>query len=236
MKRKKYGIIKIILIFLHIGDITMSQDLLEKTLKYIKERFENDSSGHDYYHSLRVYRLATSICKEESADLEIVQLASLLHDVDDYKLFGGKAGAYINAEAFLKDNEISKAKIDAICEIIATISFKGTGTQIPQSIEGKIVQDADRLDAIGAIRIARTFAFGGSKNRIMHIPNEKPRGNMSLKEYSTSNGTTINHFYEKLLKLKDLMNTEKAKKLAELRHKYMEKFLEEFYNEWDGLV
>ncbi|MFW2490670.1 HD domain-containing protein [Clostridium chromiireducens] len=214
----------------------MKEDLLEKTLQYIREQFKDDSSGHDYYHSLRVYKLATSICKEESADLEIVQLASLLHDVDDYKLFGGNAGAYSNAENFLKNNEISKAKINAVCEIIASISFKGTGAQIPESIEGKIVQDADRLDAIGAIGIARTFAFGGSKNRIMHVPNEKPRENISFKEYSTSNGTTLNHFYEKLLKLKDLMNTEKAKKLAESRHQYMENFLEELYNEWDGLV
>lgn len=214
----------------------MNKDLLEKTLLYIQERFKNDYSGHDYYHSIRVYKLATSICKEENADLEIVQLAALLHDVDDYKLFGGNAGASSNAEEFLMSNKIDDIKIKVICEIIASISFKGTDTQIPKSLEGKIVQDADRLDAIGAIGIARTFAYGGSKNRSMHIPNEKPREDMNMEEYAKSNGTTINHFYEKLLKLKDLMNTETAKTFAESRHKYMENFLGEFLNEWEGLI
>lgn len=214
----------------------MNDELLEKTLLYIKARFENDYSGHDYYHSVRVYKLATSICKEEKADLEIVQLAALLHDVDDYKLFGGEAGTYSNAETFLKANNIPDTKIKAICYIISTISYKGTDTQIPQSMEGKIVQDADRLDALGAIGIARTFAYGGSRNRDLYIPNEKPKDNMSFEEYSTSNGTSINHFYEKLLKLKDMMNTGTAKKIAEARHKYMEEFLEEFFNEWDGRI
>lgn len=212
----------------------MNKDLLEKTLLYIKEKFQNDYSGHDYYHSVRVYNLAASICKEENADLEIVQLASLLHDVDDYKLFGGKIGTYSNAEAFLKANGVPDERIKAICGIISTISFKGTDTQVPKSIEGKIVQDADRLDAIGAIGIARVFAYGGSKNRAIHIPHEKAHENMSFEEYSASKGTSINHFYEKLLKLKDLMNTETAKKMAESRHKYMEGFLSEFYAEWDG--
>lgn len=214
----------------------MNKDLLEITLQYIQQRFQNDYSGHDYYHSVRVYKLATSICKGENADLEIVQLAALLHDVDDYKVFGGSVGTSSNAEAFLKRNKINDTKIKVICEIIATISFKGTDTQIPKSLEGKIVQDADRLDAIGAIGIARTFAYGGSKNRSMHIPNEKPREDMNGEEYSKSKGTTINHFYEKLLKLKDLMNTETAKALAESRHRYMENFLNEYLNEWEGLI
>lgn len=212
----------------------MNEDLLKKTLLYIKEKFEDDHSGHDYYHSVRVYNLATFICKKENANLETVQLASLLHDVDDYKLFGGNTGTYSNAETFLKDNKISDEKIKLICDIISSISFKGTDTQVPQSIEGKIVQDADRLDAIGAIGIARVFAYGGNKNRDIHIPEEKARDNMNFKEYSTYHGTSINHFYEKLLKLKDLMNTETAKKMAESRHKYMENFLSEFYVEWDG--
>lgn len=214
----------------------MDKDLLERTLLYIQERFQNDYSGHDYYHSIRVYKLATSICKGENADIEIVQLAALLHDVDDYKLFGGNVGTSSNAEAFLISNKIADIQIKAICDIIASISFKGTDTQIPKSLEGKIVQDADRLDAIGAIGIARTFAYGGSKNRSMHIPNQKPREDMNLEEYTKSNGTTINHFYEKLLKLKALMNTETAKTLAESRHKYMENFLNEFLNEWEGLI
>lgn len=214
----------------------MNEELLEKTLEYIKERFQNDYSGHDYYHTIRVYKLATSICKEEKGDLEIVALASLLHDVDDYKLFGGNSGKCVNAEAFLMDNKISDEKIKAVCDIISSISFKGTGKQVPKSKEGQIVQDADRLDAIGAIGIARTFAYGGSKNRNLHIPNEKPRDNMNFEEYAAANGTTINHFYEKLLKLKDLMNTETAKNIAESRHKYMENFLDEFLREWDGTI
>lgn len=214
----------------------MNEELLQKTLSYIKERFQKDFSGHDYYHSVRVYKLATSICKNEGTDLEIVQLASLLHDVDDYKLFGGNVGGYSNAEAFLKDNGVLDIKIKHICSIISSISFKGTDTQVPESMEGKIVQDADRLDAIGAIGIARTFAYGGSKNRAMYIPDEKPHEDMNLEEYASSTGTTINHFYEKLLKLKDLMNTETAKNIAESRHKYMESFLKEFYNEWDGII
>lgn len=222
--------------FLQIGETVMNEDLLEKTLSYIKEKFENDYSGHDYYHSVRVYKLATSICKEENADLEIVQLASLLHDVDDYKLFGGNECNCRNAETFLKDNKISETKIKAICDSISSISFRGTGKQVPESLEGKIVQDADRLDAIGAIGIARTFAYGGSKNRAMHIPNERHCEYKNFEEYSKSNGTSINHFYEKLLKLKALMNTETAKKIAESRHKYMESFLTEFLSEWDGII
>lgn len=212
----------------------MNEDLLKKALTYIKEKFEGDHSGHDYYHSVRVYNLATFISREENADLEIVQLASLLHDVDDYKLFGGNNGTCPNAESFLKDNNISDEKIKSICDIISSVSFKGTDTQVPRSAEGKVVQDADRLDAIGAIGIARVFAYGGNKNRDIYIPEEKPRDNMNFKEYSACQGTSINHFYEKLLKLKDLMNTETAKKMAESRHKYMENFLSEFYAEWDG--
>lgn len=212
----------------------MNEELLEKTLMYIKKRFQNDFSGHDYYHSIRVYNLATTICENENANLEIVQLASLLHDVDDYKLFDGIIGSCSNAEAFLKDNKIAEEKIRFILDIIASISFKGTDTKIPTSKEGKIVQDADRLDAIGAIGIARVFAYGGSKNRSIHIPNEKARSNMNFEEYSNNQGTSINHFYEKLLKLKALMNTETAKIIAEARHKYMEDFLSEFFDEWDG--
>lgn len=221
--------------YLWIGDIIMDEELFKEALEYIKEKFENDYSGHDYYHSIRVYNLATCICKNEKADLEIVQLSALLHDVDDYKLFDGNVGDYSNAKIFLRNNKISENKIKDICDIISSISFKGTDTKVPKSKEGKIVQDADRLDAIGAIGIARAFSYGGNKSRIMHIPNEKPHYNMNFEQYSTYKGTTINHFYEKLLKLKDLMNTETAKNMAQARHKYMESFLREFFNEWDGI-
>ncbi|MFA6076051.1 MAG: HD domain-containing protein [Negativicutes bacterium] len=212
----------------------MDEKLLEKTLLHIRDRFKNDYSGHDYYHSVRVYKLATTICKTENANLEIVQLAALLHDVDDYKLFGGRMGDFSNAESFLKHSNISKTKINIMCEIISTISFKGTGIQIPKSQEGKIVQDADRLDAMGAIGIARVFAYGGNNNRVLHIPDKKPMDDMNAEQYSNCKGTSINHFYEKLLKLRDLMNTKAAKELAESRHRCMEMFLEEFSEEWDG--
>lgn len=214
----------------------MDEKFLEKTLLFIKDIFKNDGSGHDFYHSLRVYNIATSICKEENADLEIVQLASLLHDIDDYKLFGGKIGSCSRAKEFLEANNISTKKINAICEIISSISFKGKDTQIPKTIEGKIVQDADRLDAIGAIGIARVFAYGGSINRAIYIPEEKPLEDMNEEEYYNHKGTSINHFYEKLLKLRGLMNTETAKKLAESRNKYMQDFLNEFFLEWEGKI
>lgn len=214
----------------------MNKELLEKTLEYVKERFKEDFSGHDYYHTLRVYKLAASICNEEKADLEIVQLAALLHDVDDYKLFGKNEGKITNAELFLRENNVSEEKINAINDIIASISFKGTDTKVPETIEGKIVQDADRIDAIGAIGIARAFAYGGSRNRSMYDPDEKPRDHMDFEEYSKNKGTTINHFYEKLLKLKDMMNTESGRRVAENRHKYMEDFLNEFYHEWEGRI
>lgn len=205
-------------------------------MPYIKARFQADYSGHDYYHSVRVYELATAICRKETADLEVVQLAALLHDVDDYKLFGGKADECPQAEAFLRENGISGQKSRLICGCIVSVSFKGTDTRIPESMEGKILQDADRLDAIGAVGIARAFAYGGSRNRSIHIPGELPRKAMNFEEYSNSKGTTINHFYEKLLLLKNMMNTQTAREMAEHRHRFMEQFLSEFFDEWDGNV
>lgn len=214
----------------------MNKKLLKNTLEYVEERFKGDFSGHDYYHTLRVYKLATTICNQERANLEIVQLAALLHDVDDYKLFDKNNDSTTNAELFLRKNNVSEENIKLICDIIATISFKGKDTKVPETIEGKIVQDADRIDAIGAIGIARAFAYGGSRNRSMYDPSEKPRDDMSFEEYSKNTGTTINHFYEKLLKLKDMMNTECGKKVAEERHKYMEDFLRQFYSEWEEQI
>ena len=143
---------------------------------------------------------------------------------------------FYNAKTFLKNLEFSDEKIESICHIISQVSFKGTDSVVPDTIEGKIVQDADRLDAIGAIGIGRTFAYGGSHKTPMHIPNMEIKENMSAEEYYKNVGTTINHFYEKLLKLKDLMNTETAKKMAHHRHEYMQEFLKEFYDEWEGII
>lgn len=210
------------------------EDIVNKTLEYVKEFFENDFSGHDFYHTLRVYNLAKYISNFEACDKELVVLGALLHDVDDYKLVGHETEAFHNAKTYLKRQGITDDKIEQICHIISQVSFKGTDSVIPDTIEGKIVQDADRLDALGAMGIGRTFAYGGSHKTPMHIPDMEYKENMSADEYYKNKGTTINHFYEKLLKLKDLMNTETAKKMAKHRHEYMEEFLREFYDEWEG--
>ena len=210
------------------------KDIIEKAIAYDKEFFKNDYSGHDFWHTLRVYNNAKLIAKDESCDEEIVFLAALLHDVDDYKLVGEQDEPLQNAKKFLRDNEYPEKRIEWICQIISQISFKESGKDVPDSLEGKIVQDADRLDAIGAIGIARAFAFGGFFHEVMHNPELHYREDLSVEEYKKKNGTTINHFYEKLLKVKDLMNTETAKTIAKNRHQYMEDFLDEFYAEWDG--
>lgn len=210
------------------------EELIKETIKYVKEFFANDFSGHDFWHTLRVYNLARYICRLEKSDMEIVCLAALLHDVDDYKLVGKEAEPFKNAKSFLRKLQYSPDKIEKICHIISQVSFKGSDTITPDTIEGKIVQDVDRLDAIGAIGIARTFAYGGSHKIPMHIPDMKYNDDMSSEEYYKNVGTTINHFYEKLLKLKGMMNTDTAKKMAEHRHNYMDLFLKEFYDEWNG--
>ena len=212
------------------------ENIIDETIEYVKEFFANDFSGHDFYHTLRVYNLAKYIANIENCDKELVCLSALLHDVDDYKLVGKEVEPFYNAKKFLKSENYPNNKIEKICHIISQVSFKGKDTVTPNTIEGKVVQDADRLDAIGAIGIARTFAYGGSHKTPMHIPNMQYKENMSAEEYYQNVGTTINHFYEKLLKLKDLMNTETAKKMAEHRHKYMQDFLSEFYDEWEGKI
>ena len=212
------------------------ENIIDKTIEYVKDFFEKDFSGHDFYHTLRVYNLAKYITKFEECDIELVYLGALLHDVDDYKLVGKEKEPFSNAKTFLKSLGFSNKEIEQICHIISQVSFKGKDTVVPDTIEGKIVQDADRLDAIGAIGIGRTFAYGGSHKIPMHIPNMEYKENMSAEEYYENVGTTINHFYEKLLKLKDLMNTETAKNMAKHRHEYMEDFLKEFYDEWEGKI
>lgn len=211
----------------------MENELLERAIASIKVLFENDFSGHDFYHSLRVYQSATRIAEIEHANLFLVQLAALLHDTDDAKLFQ-TSNQLSHAVSFMEQNKIPQETADAVCQIIREVSFKGKESVKPSSLEGMIVQDADRLDAIGAIGIARTFAYGGSRNRAIYNPEEKPLLEMTQEQYVNHKGTSIHHFYEKLLKLKEQMNTPTARKMAEERHKFMEIFLEQFYNEWDG--
>lgn len=206
---------------------------IENAKKYIYDFFKNNESSHDYYHSLRVYEMAKHILKYESANSYIVLLAALLHDVDDYKVSPSTCQNMDNAKTFLKNNNVLEQDIVLICEIINDVAFKGKDTKIPKTIEGKIVQDADRLDALGAIGIARALTYGGNKNRILYDPNILPNLDMKEDEYRNHISTTINHFYEKLFKLKDLMNTNVAKEIAEKRDNYMQEFIKIFKNEWE---
>ena len=206
---------------------------MEKIKEFVKDLLVKEYSGHDYYHCIRVYNNAMLICKDMDCDKQLVSVASLLHDVDDAKLFDSKD--YDNARKILNDLNYEKDFIEKVINIIKDVSFKGKDSVIPSSLEGKIVQDADRLDAIGAIGIARTFAYGGNHNRLIYDPSIKPNLNMDYNQYKNANNPTINHFYEKLLILKDMMNLEKSKQIAIHRHKFMEDYLREFYDEWDGI-
>ena len=211
----------------------MNQNI-EKTINFVKQRLEGAEAGHDWFHIERVWKLSKKIAKNEKANTEIVELAALLHDIADPKFHDGDETLAIKISLeFLKSIDVEENIINQVLYIIENISFKNR-SQAPEipSIELQIVQDADRLDAIGAIGIARTFNFGGFKNNLMYHPDIQPQLNRSKEEYKKSNGTTINHFYEKLLLLKDLMNTETAKKIASERHDFMLKFLDEFYKEW----
>jgi uncharacterized protein len=210
-------------------------EIIQKTAEYVKSEFERDSTGHDWWHIYRVWKNSLAICQHEKADVYTVELAALLHDLDDWKLSPSADGTPIRALAWLHQMEVPPAVADHICEIITHLSFKGAGVEEKIStIEGMIVQDADRLDAIGAIGIARAFAYGGHKNRQLHNPDEAPQMHQSFEQYKNSQGSTINHFYEKLLLLKERMNTPTAKRIAEERHAYMEQFLNRFLKEFEG--
>lgn len=209
--------------------------VIENGIIFIKELFKNDFSGHDFHHTLRVFKLAARIAEIENANVDIVKLAALLHDVDDIKLSPNTHKNKDNARKFLNENNIDENTINLIIEIISEISYKGKDTTPSKTLEGKCVQDADRLDAIGAIGIARAFAYGGNHNRVMYDPEIKPNLNMNEEEYRKSNSTTINHFYEKLFNLTSLMNTNTAKEIAKQREKYMEDYIKQFLDEWNGI-
>ena len=213
-----------------------SKNLIEKTRLYVEKELAGDGSGHDWWHVYRVWSIAKKITQKENADPTIVGLSALLHDIADWKFNDGDESAGSRqATAWLNKNGVDPRLVGEVCEIISTLSYKGAGVATPmRTIEGKIVQDADRLDAIGAVGIARTFAYGGNKNRLMYHPEETPVMHESFGHYKNNKGHTINHFHEKLLLLKDRMNTESAKKLAEQRHLFMENYLDRFHKEWNG--
>ncbi|MCW3127557.1 MAG: phosphohydrolase [Bacteroidetes bacterium] len=209
---------------------------INKTVGYVQAELANAEGGHDWHHIYRVWNTAKEIASHEQCDILIVELAALLHDIADSKFNGGdeEIGPR-KAEQFLTSIEIDKDTISHVVSIIRNISFKGgKEAKAFSSVELDVVQDADRLDAIGAIGIARAFNYGGYKGRALYDPAVPPNMNMSKEEYKNSSAPTINHFYEKLLLLKDKMNTETGKKMAQQRHDFMINFLEQFYEEWEG--
>lgn len=211
--------------------------IIANTIVFVKETLKGVEGGHDWFHVERVYKNALQIAKQEKVDGFVVSLGALLHDIADSKFYGGdETVGPQKARAFLMSEQVAEPIIVHIEQIIKNISYKGGNfKQIFTSPELKVIQDADRIDAIGAIGIARCFNYGGFKNRELYNPAISPNLNMTKEEYKKSKAPTINHFYEKLLLLKDKMNTETGKKIAEERHVFMEKFLKQFYNEWNGL-
>lgn len=212
------------------------EEVIKRTADYIKSKLDGEGSGHDWWHVYRVWKTAIEIGKKECADLFVVQLAALLHDIADWKFHSGddSVGPKLAGE-LLEKLDVDENIIFNVCKIIKEVSFKGAGVKSKiKTKEGMVVQDADRLDAIGAIGIARAFAYGGHKGREIYNPNIKPEKHETFEQYRNNKGTTINHFYEKLLLLKDLMNTPSARKIAEERHKFMEEYLDRFFKEWEG--
>ncbi len=215
----------------------LPQDILAQTEAHVRQVMTVEHAGHDWWHVYRVLQNARTICAEETgADLFVVTLAALLHDIADHKFHGGDHTLGPKAaRTWLAQYDLPEPIIDHVADIIDSLSFKGAGVASEMAtLEGKIVQDADRLDAIGAIGIARAFAYGGQKNRALYDPDETPVMHTRFEDYKNSKSSTINHFYEKLLLLKDLMNTPTAKRMAKARHAFMEEYLAQFYAEWDG--
>lgn len=208
-------------------------------IKKVEEKFKlslsEEPTGHGWWHSLRVTDLAKKISQTEGGDLFVIELASLLHDIDDWKF--SKSSPTARVRRLLEELKVDKQSIKDVCYIIDNVSFKGALVKDKmESKEGRIVQDADRLDAIGAIGIARTFAYGGFKGREIYNPDIKPQFHKTANDYKNSKGTSINHFYEKILLLKDRLNTETAKQIAKQRHEFVENYLKQFLGEWNGEV
>jgi uncharacterized protein len=215
------------------------EKIIANTITFVKKELKDAEGGHDWFHIERVFKNTILISREEKVDVFIVSLAALLHDIADPKFYNGDEtiGPRIASE-FLKKQKVSSSIIEHVTHIIKHISFKNSFDKESKkftSIELKVVQDADRLDAIGAIGIARCFNYGGFKNRTLYNPAISPNLTMTKEQYKTSDAPTMNHFYEKLLLLKDQMNTASGKKIAAKRHAFMEMYLTQFYDEWNGI-
>ncbi|MFA8301287.1 MAG: HD domain-containing protein [Hyphomicrobiales bacterium] len=210
--------------------------VLQQVATFVKEKLMGEGTGHDWYHIDRVRQLSLYIAQKEKANLFVVELGALLHDISDWKFNGGDLNESANiADKLLRSLDVLPKDIQSVCNIINEVSFKGAGVEDkPSSLETMIVQDADRLDAIGAIGIARTFAYGGSIKQPIHDPEFTPKLHSSFEEYKNEKTSTISHFYEKLLLLKDRLHTKVGKEIGEQRHQYMLEFLERFYQEWEG--
>ncbi len=215
-----------------------SDQIIQKTVEFVKHTLHDAEGGHDWWHVYRVWKTAMHIASKEKADMLVVELGALLHDIADSKFHhGNEEIGPAKARTFLQALGVEEMIINHVVNIIANISFKGGKVQQQfKSPELDVIQDADRLDALGAIGIARTFNYGGHKGRAIYDPGIKPNLQLTKEEYKNSTAPTLNHFYEKLLLLKDLMNTETGKQMAEKRHEFMVAYLDQFYNEWDGNV
>ncbi len=209
--------------------------ILQAAAALAKGELEHEGSGHDWWHIYRVTELAKRIAAEEGADPFICELAALLHDLADEKLVDDPEAGMKRTEQWMLDNGAQPEEAAHVMEIISTMSFKGGNGSPMKTLEGRVVQDADRLDALGAIGIARTFVYSGKKGRPMYDPAIPVRHDMTPEEYRSGKDTAINHFHEKLLKLRDLLNTEAGRRIADDRHAFMEEFLQRFDREWNGL-
>lgn len=213
-----------------------NNDIIQKTVEFVKQTLQDDSSGHDWWHIERVWNNAKYIARKENADMLVVELGALLHDIADWKFHGGttEKGGQV-ARAWLKKAKVDSRITEAVVHIVKNVSYKGAGVSSQmKSLEGKVVQDADRLDAIGAIGIARCFTYGGYSKAPIYNPNEKPTMHETFEDYKKNQTSSITHFYEKLLLLKEKMNTKTGKKIAKKRHVFMEAYLNEFLAEWNG--
>jgi len=210
-------------------------EIIKKTEEFVRNVHKNEATGHDWYHIERVWKNALLIQKKEGAgDLFVIEMAALLHDIPDEKLNASEEAGWRKLNKYITSLGIPDSVVSHIVNCIESVSFKGGRAIDLKTIEAKIVQDADRLDALGAIGVARTFAFGGKKEQPLYDPEIAVRVQMTNEEYRSGKSSSIHHFYEKLLKLKDLMNTTAAREIAEQRHQFMEEFLKQFYKEWNG--